>query len=318
AIRGVRAAGVEDGPGRVGRPDRAVRGDDERRQGCGRGRVGVDLGLRPLPHGPQADAGDDVRVLDDHRNAGAGHRAGPGRADGGLQRLPKPGAVREDRLDGRCGEPRPAGRGDRGGVVRARVEGVRLPVGRHAGPDAQVPGGGRDHPRDVDRGPTDVPRPALHDRQAVQRAEGRPEAASPALDRRRWREGDAEAGRAVRRRLQHRRRRRDDPAQAGGAARPLRRGRAGLRRDHQVVGDQRPPDSGGRRPRARHSRGAGRDVLRGVRRELHRGWSRRRRGEDRAAPGGRHRLRDHVRRPGGLRAGRRPPHRPRGAAGVRL
>ena len=36
--------------------------------------VGLDLGLRPLPHRAGARAGDDLRVLDDHRHAGARHQ----------------------------------------------------------------------------------------------------------------------------------------------------------------------------------------------------------------------------------------------------
>ena len=39
-------------------------------------RLGLDLGLRSLPHRAQAEAGDDLRVLDDHRHAGARHQAG--------------------------------------------------------------------------------------------------------------------------------------------------------------------------------------------------------------------------------------------------
>ena len=67
--------------------------------------------------------------------------------------------------------------------------------------------GGRDHPQDVDRGLSDFDGQVLHDRRSDQRAEGRAKTAPAALDRRRRRAGDPEAGRAIRRCLQLRRRR---------------------------------------------------------------------------------------------------------------
>jgi alkanesulfonate monooxygenase SsuD/methylene tetrahydromethanopterin reductase-like flavin-dependent oxidoreductase (luciferase family) len=56
---------------------------------------------------PRADAGNHLRVLDDHRHPGPRHRAGQGRPDGRLQRLPQPGPLRQDRLDRRRRQPRP-------------------------------------------------------------------------------------------------------------------------------------------------------------------------------------------------------------------
>ena len=57
-------------------PVEQVRGDDRGRQPADAERLRFDLGLRPFSHRPDADAGDDLRVLDDHRHAGARHRAG--------------------------------------------------------------------------------------------------------------------------------------------------------------------------------------------------------------------------------------------------
>ena len=72
----------------------------------------------------------------------------------------------------------------------------------------------------------------------INEPKGVQQAAPSALDRRRRREGHAEAGRAVRRRLQLRRRRsRGHPPEARGAQAPLRRARPRLRRDHQVNPD---------------------------------------------------------------------------------
>ncbi len=147
----------------IRRSGRAVRGDDRRRQGgrCRAG-LGLDLGLRPLPHRARAGAGDDLRVLDDHRHPGARHQPGQHRADGRLQRLSQPRPLRQDRLHGRRRQPRPALRRDRRRLVRARVARLWLRLPRDAGADAHVPRGGPDHPQDVDRGLPDVPGQALH------------------------------------------------------------------------------------------------------------------------------------------------------------
>ena len=66
---------------------------------------------------------------------GPRHQAGQRRADGRLQRLSQPRAVRQDRLDRRRRQPRPPLRRDRRRLVRARVEGVRLRVARDPGAD---------------------------------------------------------------------------------------------------------------------------------------------------------------------------------------
>ena len=70
--------------------------------------LGLDLGLRPLSHRADARARNHLRVLDDHRHPGARHRAGQDRADGRLQRLSQSRALRQDRVDGRCRQSRPA------------------------------------------------------------------------------------------------------------------------------------------------------------------------------------------------------------------
>ncbi|CAA9550659.1 MAG: luciferase-like protein, partial [uncultured Thermomicrobiales bacterium] len=321
-VRGVRAAGLEDGPGRDPRPGRAVRGDDRRRQG-GRCRAELALGLavRPLPHRARADDGDHLRVLDVDRDARARHRAGADRADGRLQRLPQPRPLRQDRLDRRRRQPRAPRRRDRRRLVRARVAGLRLRLPGDPGADGDVPRGRPGDPPDVDGGQAQLRGQALHHRRADQRAEERlrdPRQEDPALDRGGRREGHAQARRPVRRRLQHRARPRDRAAQARGASGPLRGSRPGLRRDHQVGGGRRCPDRRGGGSRTGDGPVAGRGGIRRVRRQNgHRSAL--------AGPGppsgdGRrgHRLLHHLHAGRRLRPGAAPPLRPRGDPGVRL
>ena len=171
-------AGLEARVRRLG-PGRGVGAD--RRAGPGRRtpRLRVDLGLRPLPHGPAAGRGDDPRVvLDDHR-PGDGDRAGPARPHGGLHRLPQPRPDREALVDDRCHLRRP---------LRARHR-RRLEGGRVAGLRLRVPAAGRtarrprrpppDHPGDVRARASDLRGPVRPREPGDQRTEGSPEAAHP-------------------------------------------------------------------------------------------------------------------------------------------
>ena len=87
---------------------------------------------RPLPHRPDAGADDTPSSAGPHRRAGPRHQAGQHRPDGRLQRLSQPRALRQDRVHRRCRQPQPPVRRHRRGLVRARVEGLRLRVDRHA------------------------------------------------------------------------------------------------------------------------------------------------------------------------------------------
>ncbi|CAA9568981.1 MAG: luciferase-like protein, partial [uncultured Thermomicrobiales bacterium] len=316
----VRAAGLADGPGGGGRPCRAVRGDDRGRQGSGRsGSLGLYLALRPLPHRARADDGDDLRVLDGHRHPGSRHAAGQDRADGRLQRVSAPGPVREDRLDGRRGEPRPIVCRVRRRLVRARVAGVRdgrrrngghrahgprrIPRGPRA--DGDVPGGGRGRPPDVDRGHAELPGAALRDRRPDQRAEERQGNAGredSVVDRGRRREGHAAAGGPVRRRLQRRRRcGRDGAPEARDPEAALRRRRARLRRDRKIDQRQRVPA----RKRGGHGAGdgagPGQPTAGGVLEAVLGGDGGPTCGADAAAGGGRRRLHHRLHAAAGIR-----------------
>src|SRR2546421_1841138 len=95
-----RASRLADGPGANQGSDRETRGDDARRASRGRRTVGLDLGVRPLSYGAAPGDGGHLRVLDDHLDAGARHKTRAGWPDGRLQRIPEPGALRQDRIDG--------------------------------------------------------------------------------------------------------------------------------------------------------------------------------------------------------------------------
>ena len=160
AVRGVRAAGVADGSGRDSRPGRAVRGDDRRRQGgrCRSG-LGLDLGLRPLPHRARAEAGDDLRVLDRSpprwRATPAGCNIGQMVGCNGY-RNPALYAKIASTVDVASHGRLYAGIGAGWYEHEWRAYGYGLPETPER--MAHVPGSGRDHPQDVDRGLPDASR----------------------------------------------------------------------------------------------------------------------------------------------------------------
>ena len=129
----------------------------------------------------------------------------PPRADGRLQQLSQPGPAGEDHLDGRRRLRRAPRLGHRRRVVRERVPRLRLRVPEAEGPHRHAARDGRDRHEHVDPAGDDVQGRALR---AVA-GELRPEAAAgpaPAgLDRRRWRAAHAARRRPPRRLLELRR-----------------------------------------------------------------------------------------------------------------
>ena len=175
---------------------------------------------------PEPDAGDDLRVLDDHRRAGPRHAAGSTSARwstcNGYRNpalLAKMASTVDVMSHGRlyCG----LGAGWYEHEWRAYGYGfpeMRRAHGRCSARRCEI----------IDKMWTEdepsLPGRVLHHRRADQRAEGRAQAAPVVLDRRQRREGHAQAGGPVRRRLQRRRRRsRRCGAQTGGVAPALRR-----------------------------------------------------------------------------------------------
>ncbi|CAA9447786.1 MAG: hypothetical protein AVDCRST_MAG01-01-4268, partial [uncultured Rubrobacteraceae bacterium] len=281
-FRGVRAAGLEDGPGRDRGPLPAVRGDDAGGEGGGRnGGLRLHLGLRPLPHRPRAYKGDHLRGVDHQRGAREGHRARQDRPDGHLQRLPKPGPTRQDGLHGGRNEQWASSVRHRGWLVRARVARLRLRLPRGAGEDADVQGGVRDHPPHVHRGRRRLRRRVLQGGPPHQRAQGDKLAPPAHLDRGRRREGHPQARRPLRRRLQRRRRQPGHhQTQVRGPQGPLREREPTLRGHHPLDQHKRLPARTRREPGGGHQGGPRPQKLRRVQPGVHG----RHRGRDSRAP----------------------------------
>ena len=127
--RAVPAAGVHRRAGRVPGPGGGVAGADRLRPGGQRQRIRDHLGRRS-PAQRHGQPGHAVRVLDDDGGAAARHPAHPGRADGDGKRLPEPGPAGEDGVDARRDLGRAAHLRHRGGLVGARLPGLRLRVPR--------------------------------------------------------------------------------------------------------------------------------------------------------------------------------------------
>ena len=151
-VRGVHAAGLEDGAGvdrrRAGEVGQGGRDRPARRAA----RLRLDLGVRPLPQRAPPGARGGVRVLDDDHRGEPADEPHPARPDGRLQRLPQPRAAGEDHVDGRRRVGRPAGLGHRRRVVRERVPRLRLRVPEAEGSHRDAPRDGRDREEHVDRG----------------------------------------------------------------------------------------------------------------------------------------------------------------------
>ena len=170
----------------------------------GRGRLGLDLGLRPLPYGAHAGAGDrfeawtiSATLARDTQNVKIGQMVG---CNG--YRNPALYAKMASTVDVASHGRLYAGIGAGWYEHEWRAYGFGFPELRdRMGMFREAV---RDHPPYVDRGLPAFRGQVLRDRRAHQRAEGRPEASPLVLDRGRRREGYAEAGRPVGRRLQRR------------------------------------------------------------------------------------------------------------------
>ena len=126
AFRTVCSPGLADGPRRHrARPALGRHGGPGRARRAGR-RLGVDLGLRPLPHGARAVAGGDPRGVDADGRARRGDQPRPPGPDVHLHELPQPGLPGQGRRDDRHHLRGPGRDGHRRRVVRARVAGLRL------------------------------------------------------------------------------------------------------------------------------------------------------------------------------------------------
>ena len=69
---------------------------------------------------------DDLRVLDLHGGTGSRYQSHPAGPDGHLQRLSQSGPHGEDGIHRGRSQPRPARLRHRGGLVRARIPGLRI------------------------------------------------------------------------------------------------------------------------------------------------------------------------------------------------
>ena len=238
AFRSVCSPGLADGPGRHrARPALGCHGRAGRARRAGR-RLGVDLGLRPLPHGARAVAGGDARGVDADGRPRRGDQPGPPGADVHLHELPQPGLPGQGRRDDRHHLRGPRRDGHRRRVVRARVAGLRVRLPVRGGADRPARRGCPDLPGPVDHGHREPAGQALPGRRGhlpAAPAAGHDRARfgdqrHPDVDRRWRREEDPADRRGVRRLHQLRRRARGVQAQERGAAGPLCRRRPRLRR----------------------------------------------------------------------------------------
>ena len=217
-VRRVRAAGLEDGSGRDRRSGREVRGDDRGRQSRRRRADDrLDLGLRPLPH--------RARNRRWRRPSSAGRSPPPWRAipsgcasarwSAATATATRPSTPRSPppsmspATAGWTPASAPAGTSTSGGPTATAFRTRRSGCACSARPARSSTRCGRE-----DYATFEGKRYQIDG--AINEPKGVAEAAPAALDRRRRREGDAQAGRAVRRRLQRRRRQPGDlPPEAG-------------------------------------------------------------------------------------------------------
>ena len=149
-------AGRFDGPaGLEGRVRRLVgrrRLDADGRAGrSGRGaRLRIAVGIRPLPHRPEARRGDHLRVVLDAHRPGHGDPTGTARPHGHLRRVPQPRPHRQVGVHHRRHQRRAVRAGHRRRLEGRRVAGVRLRLpdpGRADGRAGRPPGGHQGHVR---------------------------------------------------------------------------------------------------------------------------------------------------------------------------
>ena len=209
-------------------------GQGGRDRGAGRGaRLRLGLGLRPLPQRAPSGQRGRVRVLDHRHRDQPTHVARATGPDGGLLTVPKPRAAGQDHVERRRHQRRPSRLGHRRGLVRPRVQGLRVRVPRGQGAHRDAARDGRDRPFDVDPAPHHLRGSPLQPAGRAMRPEAVAGPAPADLDRRRRRAAHPARGGPARRPVQFRWQARRVGAQGRGAQTPLQGRRPRLRRDRE-------------------------------------------------------------------------------------